>query len=588
LTGAGTIHVVATAGHVDHGKSTLVAALTGTDPDRWAEEKERGLTIDLGFAHTTLDSGRQVSFVDVPGHVHFIANMLAGVGAVDACVLIVAATEGWKPQSEEHLRILDLLGIGHGLAVITKSGPAGPERTAEVAADVAHRMAATALASAPVVAVDSLTGQGLSELRATLDHLLADTPTALDEGRPRLWVDRCFAIRGAGTVVTGTLAGGSLAVGDTVVTRGPTAGDGTRPVRIRGIQVHDRPRERVGPGNRVALNLAGVEHRSLRRGDAVVRDGQWHVTRRLDASLQVLAALDHPVSRRGAYSLHLGSGQHTARLRILGPVALEPGTDGLVRIHLPAALPLLPGDRYVLREHGRSETVGGGEILDVDPVRPAAWARPDRSVERVIHERQWIEADQLTRLTGVVRPAEVGHWVVDPAARQAETAKLRSALDSAGPLGLDVASLDPRRRALLATLDGIRVSSGFATPAGAPAPGVDLDHPWLRALRDEPWAPPGPEAMGANRAFVRAALRHGEVVDADGVFFATSAIEAASRLVAGLLAERPGGVTVAEVRDALGSSRRFVLALLGHLDATGVTRRREDVRIGGPRLPAPG
>ncbi|MGI8751338.1 MAG: selenocysteine-specific translation elongation factor [Acidimicrobiales bacterium] len=584
---SGGMHVVATAGHVDHGKSTLVSALTDTDPDRWAEEKARGLTIDLGFAHAVLPSGRPVSFVDVPGHVRFVRNMLAGVGAVDACLLIVAATEGWKPQSEEHLRILDLLGIGAGLVVITKTGPAGAARVASVAADVASRVGPTLLHAAPIVAVDSLTGAGLSGLVATLDDLLAVTPTAADRGRPRLWIDRCFAIRGAGTVVTGTLAGGSLTVGDAVMATGPLGGgDGRqgRPLRIRGIHVHDRPHPAVGPGHRVALNVTGADHHSLARGDAVVADGQWHPCRRFDASLTVLDDLDHPVSRRGAWAVHIGTGEHAARVRILGPDAIEPGGHGLIRVHLPVALPLVPGDRYVLREHGRSETVGGGEILDVEPVLPAARARPDRSAERVIRERGWVEADLLSRLTGTVRAPDVaGRWVVDPSVLAAATEDLAASVAAAGPVGLDVAGLDTRGRALLERVPDIRVEAGFATVSSTPA--ASGDEPWMAALVADPWAPPDPYSLGASRPEVRAAVRHGRIIDAGGVLFATSAVDAAARLVAGLLALQPGGVTVAEVRDGLGSSRRFALALLAHLDATGVTRRRGDLRIGGPRLP---
>ena len=316
----------------------------------------------------------------------------------------------------------------------------------------------------------------------------------------------------------------------------------------------------------------------------MVTEGQWHPCRRFDASLRVLDGLDHPVSRRGAWAVHIGTGEHAARLRILGPEAIEPGGHGLVRVHLPAALPLLPGDRYVLREHGRSETVGGGEILDVDPVLPASRARPDRSVERVIHERGWVEADLLNRLTGTTRTPEVaGRWVVDPALLTTATGDLAAAVRAAGPAGLDVAGLDPRRRALLERVPDVRVVAGFAT-VGLPVPAAE---PWLDALVAHPWAPPDPYSLGASRPAVRAAVRHGRVVEAGGVLFAASAVDSVARLVAGLLAARPDGVTVAEVRDALGSSRRFVLALLNHLDATGVTRRRGDLRIGGPRLPPP-
>ena len=204
------MHVVATAGHVDHGKSTLVRALTGTDPDRWAEEKERGLTIDLGFASMPLPSGRQIAFIDVPGHVRFLKNMLAGVSGVDACVFVVDVTEGWKPQSEEHLRILQLLGLGHGMVALTKASNADADLIELARLDVAEHVAGTFLADAPIVATDAVDGIGMDALVAALDDLLAVTPTAADRNRPRLWVDRAFAIKGSGTVVTGTLTGGRL------------------------------------------------------------------------------------------------------------------------------------------------------------------------------------------------------------------------------------------------------------------------------------------------------------------------------------------------------------------------------------------
>lgn len=582
-----TTRVVATAGHVDHGKSSLVLALTGTDPDRWAEEKARGLTIDLGFAYGPLggDPPLVASWVDVPGHVRFLRNMLAGVGAVDAVVLVVAATEGWKPQSEEHLRILDLLGHARGVVALTKADLVAPERLAAVGADVAGRLAGSGLAGAPVVAVDSRSGRGLPELRATLTGVLAALPPSADAGRPRLWVDRSFSARGAGTVVTGTLAGGPLLVGDALVVVGPgRAGRRSAEVRVRGLQVHGERTEVVGPGSRVAANLVGVARDEVGRGDALVQPGRWAPTRRADATLGVLAALDHPVGRRGAYALYAGTGELPVSVRVLGPSQLEPGATGLVRLHLPVAVPWLPGDRYVLREQGRGETVGGGEVLDVDPVLPAARARPDRRIERVVAERGWVDADDLERRTGTRVAPTVGHWVVDPAALEAATADLAAEVAAAGARGVEVAALDAQRRALLGRLDGVVVEGGWARPAAAAVPA----HPWLDALDAQPFAPPPPGDFGVDRALLRRLVESGRVAERDGVHWSAGAVARASAVVAGLLAERPSGVTVADVRDALGSSRKHTLPLLALLDATGVTRRRGDVRIAGPRLPAPG
>ncbi len=571
------MHVVSTAGHVDHGKSSLVRALTGTDPDRFAEEKARGLTIDLGFASTTLPSGRGVAIIDVPGHVRFLRNMLAGVGAVDACIFVVAATEGWKPQSEEHLRILELLGISHGVIVLTKIGIADADLRELARLDVEEHVEGTFLEGAEIVEVDTIDGVGLDDVRAAIDRLLDATPTAADIGRPRMWIDRAFAAKGAGTVVTGTLTGGRVRVDD-LLALAPR--DVT--VRIRGIQSLHKERTKIGPGNRVALNLSGVARDGVARGDALVADGQWHRTSRVDASLQVLGSLEHVVSRRGAYLAYIGSGEHAVKMRILGPSSIHPGQSGLVRLHLPVALPLLPGDRYVLRESGRNETVGGGEILDVAPVLPASRAKPDRSVERVVAERRWVDVTELRLLVGETVTPTLGAYVVDPVVLEDARAALRSSIEQAGPLGLELARLDERARLVLSTLDSITIDGGRIRPASVVDP--LLDHPYVAALEAAPFTPP--DAVGVDRAELRELVRHGKVVDVDGVFYAVSALVAAAELCAALLRERPDGFTVAEFRDAAGSSRKHTLPLLGRLDETGVTRRRGDVRIGGPRLPA--
>ena len=569
------MHVVATAGHVDHGKSTLVLALTGMDPDRFAEEKARGLTIDLGFAWATLPSGRELAFIDVPGHVRFLKNMLAGVGAVDACLFVVAATEGWKPQSEEHLRILQLLGVGHGMVALTKVGLVDEETRELARMEIEDEVAGTFLEGAEVIEVDVPGGIGVDDLRAALDRLLATTPASVDRGRPRLWVDRVFAAKGSGTVVTGTLAGGSLALDDEVLLL-----PGNQKARVRGLQSLQRQRDRVDPGSRVAVNLGGVSHDELARGHALVRPNQWRPTRTFDAALQVLD-LDHTVSRRGAYQAYLGSGEHSVRLRVLGEEAIGPGKTGFVRLHLPVPVPLLPGDRFILRESGRDETVGGGEVLDVAPVRAASKARPSRSVERVIEERGWVAADDLERMTGERREPNVGRWVVAPTALEAALAELSAAVEGAGPLGVDRAGLTDRQRAVLPLLEGVVVEGGRVRQAAAADPLAD--HPYVAALEAAPFSPP--EAAGVNRAELNELVRRGLVVEREGVYFAPSAIDGAARRLALLLAEHPEGVTVAQVRDSLGTTRKHALPLLNHFDATGVTRRRGDLRIGGPRLP---
>ncbi len=570
--------VIATAGHVDHGKSSLVRALTGTDPDRFEEEKRRGLTIDLGFAHTTLPSGADLSFVDVPGHVRFLRNMLAGVGGVTACVFVVAATEGWKPQSEEHLRILELLGLRHGVIALTKVDLVDDELLELAQLDVEEHVAGTFLVGAPIipVAVTDAAQVGLDEMRAALDALIVRADAAADRGRARLWIDRVFAAKGSGTVATGTLVGGPL-VGDATVAIEP----GGHRARIRTIQTAGSTVERIGPGNRVAVNLNGVDHSDLARGHAVVDPDRWFLTERFDASLDVLRSLDHDVSRRGAYVAYIGAGEHSVRMRVLGNEALAPGASGAVRLFLPEPLPLLPGDRFILRESGRDETIGGGEVLDIDPVLRASRAAPDRSIERLVRERGWITAAQLERLTGEAVAPTLGEWVTTPESLAATVESVRTTGAEAGPSGVDVSVFDDRERAALATMDDVVVDAGLVLPADVVDPFAD--HPVLATLRAGGFSPPAPDGVDKND--LRELARRGHVVQLDGVVFDAGVIDRAGAVAARLLAEHPGGFTVAQFRDATGASRKYALPLVSELDKRGITRRREDLRIGGPRLP---
>ncbi|MEE9416783.1 MAG: selenocysteine-specific translation elongation factor [Acidimicrobiales bacterium] len=569
------MHVVATAGHVDHGKSTLVKALTGTDPDRFAEEKERGLTIDLGFASTTLPRGRGISIIDVPGHVRFLKNMLAGVGAVDASLFVVAATEGWKPQSEEHLRILELMGARHGLIAMTKVGIADDDLIELATLDITEHVEGTFLEGAEIVAVDALAGIGVDDLLAALDRLLDETPEASDLARPRMWIDRSFAAKGAGTVVTGTLTGGRVRVDDELILAPPE-----KAVRIRGLQSLYADRTKVGPGNRVAMNINGVSHDEVKRGDVVVKQGQWLRTDVFDASLTVLDAVAHPVSRRGAHLLYIGSGEHPVRMRILGPDALLPGNSGSVRLFLPSALPLVPGDRFVLREAGRGETIGGGEVLDVEPILPASKARPDRDTDRVIDERGWVEVDHLTLLTGEQRTPTIGNWVVSATALESKLEQLRAQIDQAGALGLDIAVLDEQGRAAIELLDGYNTQAGRVRPADTKNPAIG--HPFLVELRANLLTPPS--ANDIDRGELRELVRRGEVFSSEGVFFAIEAVDAAIAVVKELLSNADG-FTVSDFRTAAAISRKYALPLLNYLDDNAVTRRRDDLRIAGPRMP---
>ena len=405
-------HVIGTAGHVDHGKSALIKALTGTDPDRLAEEKARGLTIDLGFAWTRLPSGREVGFVDVPGHERFVHNMLAGVGGVGCALFVVDASEGWRPQSAEHLAILDLLGIPSGVVALTKVDLVDQVTRDRAAAEVRDRLRGTTLAGAAVVATAAPSGLGVDALAAALDAALDRLPEPPDRGRPRVPVDRVFTIRGSGTVVTGTLSGGSLrADGEAELL--PSG----RRVRVRGLQGHGRPLAVAAPARRVAVNLAGVATDQVARGEVLVLGGQWAATATVDCRLRCLAGAPAPLRGRGAYLVYAGAAETAARLQPLDAAEVPPGGDALVRLHLERPMVLDVFDPLVLRDSGRDETVGGGLVLD--PFPPAAVrgtaarvrrteeleareaAGRDGLLERVLAERGVVPLADLPRLAAI-------------------------------------------------------------------------------------------------------------------------------------------------------------------------------------------
>lgn len=590
-------HVISTAGHVDHGKSTLVKALTGIHPDRFGEEKQRGLTIDLGFGSCVLPSGATVAIIDVPGHIRFLKNMLAGVGAVDACLFVVSAAEGWMPQSEQHLRILEILGVEHATIALTHCDVVDDELLELAKLDIAERVEGTFLADAEITEVNAVDGTGVDLLRQRLDDLLGRTPRARDIGKARLWIDRSFAIKGSGTVVTGTLTGGGLAVGDELL-----LAPQKQLVRVRSIQSLHRDVVSVAPGSRVALNLSGVNHNDVERGNVLVRQGQWFHSSTFDAGIEVLDSLDRPLSRRGAYMAYLGSGEYPCVLRVLGPDAIEAGDSGFVRIRLASAFPMCPGDRFVLRESGRSVTVGGGEILDIDPVTKASKAKPDRSVDRVIAERGWVRVDELELLTGVRREASIQDWVVEESVLAESISRLEQRIDAADGLGVELAALTERERALVQSLDDVEID-------GTHVRKVDADlalatHPFVLALNDSLFEPPS--ADGVDKVLLNDLVRRSLIIRSEGIFFAAEAVRVgAQRLIrhlesktvsAGVAGGAGGGnhdaepsvgevgATVSEIREIWGTSRKYALPLLAYFDANGLTRRRDNLRIAGPRL----
>ena len=567
-------HVICTAGHVDHGKSTLINALTGIDPDRWAEEKRRGLTIDLGFAKADRKDNGLVSFIDVPGHERFLKNMLAGVGAVDGCLFVVDSTEGWKPQSEEHLRILNLLGVKKGLIALTKISLADDDLREIVSLEIKDHLKGTFLESAPIIPIDSITGVGIDSLTTELEKMLEDTPVAKDNDRPRLWIDRVFTVKGAGTVVTGTLTGGSLKVDDEIIINPQNF-----VTRIRSLQSHDEQIPNIGPGSRIAINLANIDHRSIGRGSVITNPEQWFLTSTFDAELNVLPSIEHEVSRRGAYLAYIGTKEEFVKVRVLGDEVIPAGSKGLVRVYMDEKLPLMLGDRLILRESGRNETIGGAIVLDPDPILRAAEAKPNSSIERIITEHKWITPSHLEALTGVRRQEDVPGWIVDPNCLQDMIADLSQRLLTAGNLGLDITSLDQFERAAIGLLEGVLIEGKYLRMEGADNLS---DHPYLGQLESNLFKPP--DADGVDPRELRELVRRELIIEQNGIFFSQKAVTSAAKRIRVLLKRNPEGVTVGEVRIALDSTRKYVLPLLNHLDQIGATVRRNDVRLAGKRL----
>lgn len=622
------MRVVGTAGHVDHGKSTLVKALTGIDPDRLKEEKEREMTIDLGFAWLTLPSGNVVSIVDVPGHEAFIKNMLAGVGGIDAALLVIAADEGVMPQTREHVAILDLLQVKGGLVALTKSDLAPDAEWIDlVSADIRKELADTVLANAQIVPVSAKTRQGLDDVLCELDRLLQVVSPRSDFGKPRLPIDRVFSIAGFGTVVTGTLIDGSFSVGQEIeIVPGGKRG------RIRGLQTHKEKVERAIPGSRVAINLSGLRVEELARGQVVALPGTLAATTLVDARVQYLASAPKVLPHNAAVDFFVGAAEVPARVRLLDHDQLKPGDSGWVQLHLARPVALAKNDRFIIRFASPSLTVGGGVIVDanartrhrrfraevVTRLETLARGTPDEIVAQFLAARgtnpaaakeiasgtglngdgvaaalnAQVEAGVAIALGGAYYLATPG-WhalaekivsVLDEHHRQyplragLPREELKSRLGLAPRVFDRVMERAVEEKILVASEDVVR-RPDFAVKF-APELQRKIDA-LLAQFEKSPYTPPS--AQDAEAAIGSEALN--ALVTQDKLVRLNESVVLSPRaframqdwVVATIRAE--GQVTAAQVRDQFDTSRKYAIALLEYLDETRVTKRVGDARV---------
>lgn len=623
------MYVIGTAGHVDHGKSTLIEAITGRHPDRLTEERERELSIVLGFDSMTLESGEQVGIIDVPGHRDFIENMLSGIGGIDAVLFVVAADEGVMPQTEEHLAIIDLLGIDDGVVALTKiDAVEDPEWLELVETDLQETLQGTTLGDAPIVRVSGKTGQGVDELVQTIEDRLASHPPRPDLGRPRLSVDRTFTISGFGTVVTGTLLDGVLEEGEEIVLL-PKRIKG----RIRGLQVHDQKVTSASPGSRTAINISGVNVDEINRGDVVAHPGDYQPTRRLDVRYTSLPDSLKPVTHNTRAKLFLGADEVMARVRLLGQERLAPGEEGWLQLEVPDPVVALRGDRYILRRPSPSETMGGGIVLDPHPeFRHKRF--DDRILER-LHTLAEGDAEeivyQVIQGAGVMRKDEVilqSNMDPERAHMALQTLQERGSVLLLGESSPD--QLVTHEQEWNTLLEGVLKKVADYHQAYPLRPGMPLeeiksqleyeDYVFQAAVnslvKDDRLEQTGPVAALPEHAITfsdkdkirvkqlmaefsenphtpptveecvekvgeevyQALLSLGRLKQvSEDVVFSTDTYRSMVAEIRSWLEEK-GTLTVAEARDHFDSSRRYILALLEHLDTRGITVREGDVR----------
>ena len=633
------MRVIGTAGHVDHGKSTLIAALTGTHPDRLKEEQARAMTIELGFGWMTLPNGEEVGIVDVPGHRDFIDNMLSGIGGIDAALLIVAADEGVMPQTKEHLAILDLLQIPSGLIVLTKidlasdiTSEGSPGWLDLVETDIRAAVRDTVMKDAPIVRVSAKTNTGLDQLISALSKILEEKPTRLDLNRPRLPIDRVFSMSGFGTVVTGTLLDGHLSVGDEVEIL-PSGQKG----RVRGLQTHKKKEDVAVPGSRTAVNISGVETEIIQRGEVVVHPNQYQSTRRMDARFRLLKDATSSIKHNSEVKFFVGAGESIANLRLLGIEELNPGEEAWIQLELRDPIVAVRGDRYILRRPSPSETLGGGMIVDHQPkgrhkrfdegvlrsleslsrgspsdiLLETAMGTNAAPLKEIVTRSRLENSDaesawKVLLAAGTLLPLEDGelnitsdvlvialpHWnglhakimqIVEiyhktyPLRRGIPREELKSRL-KVSPRVFNAAIKKLVTDNILADTGGAVSRAGYE---------IKFDNgtqvrirEMTRKFEQNPFSPPGVKEcqVEVGEDVLNALIEMDEFVSVSSdVIFRKQDYDSMVTSVRKTI-EQNGRITLAEVRDLFNTSRKYAQAFLEHLDAIGVTARDGDFR----------
>jgi selenocysteine-specific elongation factor len=608
--------VMSTAGHIDHGKSTLVQALTGIDPDRLREEKERGMTIDLGFAWLKLPSGRDVGIVDVPGHERFVGNMLAGVGGIDLTLVVVAANEGVMPQTREHVSILDLLEIKKGVIAITKKDLVDDEWLSLVKMDIEELIKPTTLVGSAIIPVSAVNKDGLTQLLTTIDQLLEHAEPRKDLGRPRLPIDRVFTISGAGTIVTGTLIDGSLETGQEI----EIMPDNLKS-RIRGLQIHKNRTSKALPGNRVAVNLTGLGVSDIERGDVITRPGYLIPSTLVTGKLRLLGYINHPLRHSTEVAFYTGAAEVLAKVRLLEDDELKPGATAWAQFVLDKPVPLLDGDHFVIRS--TTDTLGGGRIIEAHAKqlrrrRPEILQRlnirEEGSTEDII--LTLIETKQPVELSSLsfpkLQPEEV-RTIVEELIQQKKVIAIgqgeqqlfmtnlgwentiRRSLEfirdyhKKYPIRPGIPKEELRNKLKLGSAGNIiltrliedHVITNAGTEVHLPSFKIELNqaqknaiNAFLITLIKNPYNPPSESILEPD--LINLLMQQNKVVKVseDVVFSTTAYDEMVNKVITYL--KTKDKASLAEVRDLLNTSRKYAIALLEHLDGRKITRRVED------------